>query len=52
MSPTASPLLHLAEALVSVGRKDEARDVLARLAPLKLNDEQIADRDRITNSLQ
>jgi cellulose synthase operon protein C len=52
MSPTASPILHLAEALVAAGRKDEARSTLERLSTFKLNDEQVADRDRIVKSLQ
>jgi tetratricopeptide (TPR) repeat protein len=52
MSPTASPILHLAEALASAGRKDEARATLDRLGTMKLNEEQVADRDRITKSLQ
>jgi tetratricopeptide (TPR) repeat protein len=52
MAPTASPLLHLAEALVAVGRKDEARTTLERLAPMKLNEEQVAERDRINKSIQ
>jgi tetratricopeptide (TPR) repeat protein len=52
MAPSASPILHLAEALVASGRKDEARSTLERLAALKLNDEQVADRDRIIKSLQ
>jgi hypothetical protein len=52
MAPSASPILHLAEALVASGRKDEARSTLERLAALKLNEEQVADRDRIIKSLQ
>jgi tetratricopeptide (TPR) repeat protein len=52
MSPTASPILHLAEALAAAGRKDEARSTLERLSTFKLNDEQVADRDRIIKSLQ
>ena len=52
MSPTPSPILHLAEALVAAGRKDEARATLDRLATMKLNEEQVADRDRISKSLQ
>jgi Flp pilus assembly protein TadD len=52
MAPSASPILHLAEALVASGRKDEARSTLERLAALRLNDEQVADRDRIIKSLQ
>ena len=52
MSPSPSPILHLAEALAAAGRADEARETLGRLANLKLNEEQVADRDRITKSLQ
>jgi hypothetical protein len=37
---------------VATGRKDEARSTLERLGIFKLNDEQVADRDRIIKSLQ
>ena len=52
MAPGASPILHLAEALAASGRKDESRATLERLASLKLSEEQAADRDRISKSLQ
>lgn len=53
MTPTApTPLLHLAEALVLAGRKDEARATLERTRTMKLNPEQTADADRVAKSLQ
>jgi tetratricopeptide (TPR) repeat protein len=52
MAPTPAPIMHLAEALIATGRKDEARAMLERLSSMSLNSEQKTERDRIAQTLQ
>lgn len=52
MTPTISGQLHLAEALVASGRKDEARAVLGRLDPNRLTPEQKSEQASIEKQLQ
>jgi len=52
ISPAASSVLHLAEALAATGRKDEARAMLERTRSMKLNAEQTAEREQFEKTLQ
>ena len=52
MSPSASGLMHLSEALAASGRKDEARAVLRRVDPKRLSPDQQADLTAIQKTLQ
>lgn len=52
ISPAATSLLHLAEALAATGRKDEARATLERTRSMKLTAEQTAEREQCEKTLQ
>lgn len=52
ISPAPSSILHLAQALAATGRKEEARAMLERTRPMKLNAEQTAEREQFEKTLQ